>query len=286
MEAPTMTTSPRSIHLGICLATALAATAVTRPAHAIVFGEPDGDRHPSVGSIVIDVPPRGTFPGALIQLCTGTLISEDVFLTASHCLHGMDEYLARFPAGTRVVVTFDPTIARGGTFYTGSLFANPLYNPELRQMGDTQDIAVIVLDEAPGIQPARLPPAGLLDDLKAQHTLDDIRFTAVGYGAVRETMQGAFDTILLTDDRNRAEQSALSLTDGWLTLAMTQPNGNGGTCYGDSGGPHFVHLDGVETDIIASTTIIGDYICKATDKTFRLDSASARAFLAGFVDLP
>jgi secreted trypsin-like serine protease len=87
-------------------------------------------------------------------------------------------------------------------------------------------------------------------------------------------------------DRNRVEQGFLSLTKAWLTLAMTQANGNGGTCYGDSGGPHFIHLNGQETNIVVSLTVLGDAPCVATDKTYRTDTPAARAFLANFVTLP
>lgn len=87
-------------------------------------------------------------------------------------------------------------------------------------------------------------------------------------------------------DRNRAEQGFNSLTKAWLTLPMTPSNGNGGTCYGDSGGPHFIHLDGQETDIVVSITVTGDAPCKASDKTYRMDTASARNFLGNYVVLP
>jgi hypothetical protein len=59
---------------------------------------------------------------------------------------------------------------------------------------------------------------------------------------------------------------------------------DGGTCFGDSGGPHF--LGGAGSNLPASTTITGDAMCRATDKTYRLDTASARAFLDDFVVLP
>jgi secreted trypsin-like serine protease len=67
---------------------------------------------------------------------------------------------------------------------------------------------------------------------------------------------------------------------------MTAPTGNGGTCYGDSGGPHFIHLDGAETNIVVSITVTGDAPRKATDKTYRMDTESARSFLGEYVDLP
>ena len=49
----------------------------TLPALAITYGEPDGNDHPFVGSMVLRVPDEGVF-----QWCSGTLISENVFLTA------------------------------------------------------------------------------------------------------------------------------------------------------------------------------------------------------------
>lgn len=252
------------------------------PVLAITYGEPDGDNHPSVGSMVAIIPGYGIY-----QLCSGTLIDDNVFLTASHCTSGVDNILATYP-GAEVVVTFDPTISEGGNFYHGDFYTNPNYNGFQGKYGisDPGDIAVIVLHESPGIPPASLPTAGMLDDLKANHALKDTLFTAVGYGTVRETNRTGFQGFLDNLDRNKVDQEFLSLTGSWLTLSMNMATGNGGTCYGDSGGPHFVHLDGVETDIVVSLTVTGDSPCKATDKTYRTDTESARDFLGSFVDLP
>ena len=38
--------------------------------------------------------------------------------------------------------------------------------------------------------------------------------------------------------------------------------------------------------MIVSITVTGDSVCKATDKTYRLDTPAARDFLDGFVTLP
>lgn len=65
---------------------------------------------------------------------------------------------------------------------------------------------------------------------------------------------------------------------------MQPSTGDGGTCYGDSGGPHF--LGGVDSNLIVSITVTGDAMCRATDKTYRIDTASARAFLDDFVSVP
>jgi Trypsin len=138
---------------------------------------------------------------------------------------------------------------------------------------DTHDIAVVLLPTAPaGITPAQLPTAGLLDQLKAAHELDDQTFTAVGYGTVREDKTGRPHSLFFDGVRRYALQHALNLEKAWLLLWMNPSTGNGGTCYGDSGGPHF--LGGVESNLVVSITITGDAWCRASDKTYRLDTAS------------
>ena len=251
----------------------------TIPAQAISYGEFDGTDHPNVGSMVVRV------DEVYYQWCSGTLVSPTVFLTASHCTEPLDWFIPANP-GAELLVTFDPTISESGKYYTAVWHTNPNYYTA-HGYDDPGDVAVIVLDEAPaGITPAQLPTAGLLDQLKKNHTLDDTLFTAVGYGTVREMKQTGWQALLDNMDRNRADQEFLSLTNAWLTNSMNLATGNGGTCYGDSGGPHFIHLDGEETDIVVSVTVTGDMNCKATDKTYRVDTEAAREFLAEFVTLP
>ena len=248
------------------------------PVFAITYGVPDGDAHPFVGSMVL------RWDGDLYQLCSGTLISSDVFLTASHCTAWLDDFLAENP-GAEILVTFDQEISDSSTFYTGQWYTNPEYIAS-NDAADTSDIAVIVLDQAPGIDPASLPTAGLLDQLKASHVLKDTRFTAVGYGTIREQKTKGPQAILDNMERRRSEQGFLSLTNAWITLSGNVSTGSGGTCYGDSGGPHFIHLNGQETDIVVAVTVTGDANCLATDKDYRTDTPQAREFLSQFVALP
>jgi Trypsin len=159
-------------------------------------------------------------------------------------------------------------------------------NPEFGSGGasDTHDIAVVLLRQAPaGITPARLPTAGLLDQLKASHQLDEQTFTAVGYGTVREGKTGGPHSLFFDGVRRYALQHAL-LEKAWLLLSMNPSTGSGGTCYGDSGGPHF--LGGVQSNLVVSITITGDAWCRASDKTYRVDTPAARDFLDDFVTLP
>lgn len=253
-------------------------TSIT-PAGAISYGEFDGEDHPNVGSMVVFMNDE------MYQWCSGTLIDKNVFLTASHCTAPLDDYLAD-GVSFEMKVTFDPTISEEGTFYTGMWHTNPVYNSAYGY-DDPGDVAVILLDEEPeNIIPARLPEAGLLDELKKDGVLKDTLFTAVGYGMVRYTNHQGSQALLDNLDRNRVDQSFLNLTNAWITLSMNLATDNGGTCYGDSGGPHFIHLDGVETDIVAAITVTGDMYCKATDKDYRMDTPAARAYLSEYVTLP
>jgi secreted trypsin-like serine protease len=249
------------------------------PAQAIVYGQVDGNRHPNVGAIVADWRGEG-----LELFCSGTLIDSRVFLTASHCTSALES----LEVG-EVFVTFDSTFSARSRLIPGTMVTNPNYNAFSGKGGssDPGDIAVILLSRSPGgITPASLPRQGLLDDLMRTKQLSNQLFTAVGYGTVRETRKGAFDAILDTTERRFAVQSFQSLTSAWLTLSMNEATQNGGTCYGDSGGPHFLGAGADETDVVVSITVTGDAVCKSTDKTYRVDTPSARAFLADFVTLP
>jgi secreted trypsin-like serine protease len=249
-------------------------------AGAITFGQPDGERHPNVGALLADWDPDSPGPDIL---CSGTLIAPTVFLTAAHCTASLEA-----DGITEVWVTFASDYDEDATSPAGLIAGTPVSHPDFGTGGasDTHDIAVVLLDEAAaGITPAELPTAGLLDQLKASHQLRSQTFTAVGYGTVREEKTGGPHGFLESDGvRMYALQSALNLEKAWLLLSMQPSTGNGGTCYGDSGGPHF--LGGETSNLLVSITITGDAMCRATDKTYRVDTAAAREFLGRFVTLP
>jgi len=247
-------------NLVLCVALA-ALLLVTVPAHAITNGQPDGDNHPNVGALVSS---RQYSDGTWLY-CTGTLISPTVFLTAAHCDEGT----------ARVTVTFDPAYQDGDKTYSGTWHADPLYGHD---QSDTHDIAVVVFDKPiSGITPAKLPTAGSLSNLSGSQ-----QFTSVGYGAYEVTNQPGGHRYLYNDVRMVATGTLNSINPTWLRISMNAATGNGGTCYGDSGGPNFLGT----TNIVAATTITGDAICRSTNVTYRLDTPSARTFLGQFVTLP
>ena len=248
--------------LVIAAAALVAAAGSTGVAVAITGGAPDGNGHPEVGALLA----QHAFSDGTWEECSGTLISPTVFLTAAHCDEGV----------SRVAVTFDSSYdSATGTTYWGTWHANPNFR---KAQGDPYDVAVVVLD-APvaNIQPARLPKLGSLDSLKVGDPI-----TSVGYGAQSVTMGKGGATFHYADIRYVATGSVNAMTPAWLRASMNPATGDGGTCYGDSGGPNFLG----DTNIIAGTTITGDFVCRATNVDYRLDTAAARAFLGQYVTLP
>jgi V8-like Glu-specific endopeptidase len=231
------------------------------PAAAITNGSPDGQAHPNVGGLVSST----QYSDGTWLYCSGTLIAPTVFLTAAHCAED----------GERVRVTFDTAYEAGDKVYAGTFEADPAYN---QSQSDPHDIAVVVLDKAVrGIAPAELPEAGSLSSLSS-----DQQFTSVGYGAYAVPRGPGGHQYLYNDVRMVATGTLNSINPAWLRISMNSATGNGGTCYGDSGGPNFLGT----TDIVAAITITGDAICRSTNVDYRLDTEPARAFLAGYVSLP
>jgi hypothetical protein len=232
-------------------------------AFAITYGQPDGNRHPNVGALV------GTFDGQTYPYCSGTLISQTVFLTAAHCDIGE----------STVYVTFDSVYTSRSRLIRGTFHGDPGYN---FAQSDPHDIAVVVFDRPiTNIAPARLPRAGQLDSLRVNQ-----QFTAVGYGGQEPVNQPGGPVNGYLDVREFAVSSLNSINPAWLRLSQNQATGDGGTCYGDSGGPNFLGAGSNETNIVAATTITGDIFCHATNVVYRLDTDSARSFLSAFVSLP
>lgn len=260
------------------IAALLAAGAV----RAITFGENDNGRHPFVGSMVVE------FEGERFQWCSGTQISPTAFLTAGHCLADNEAL-----GVTNVWVTFEEVIDAdadgrvdpGVTLHSGTGHVHPDYGfPGAGgNAADPGDLAVFVLAQPVAMAAyGQLPTAGLVETLDKRTA----RFTAVGYGTVRDDKTGGSKSLLPGTRRKLATQELLSVTDAWALFSMNPSTGSGGTCFGDSGGPHFLGAGASETRIVLSVTVTGDRYCRATDKTYRTDTPQARSFLGRFVTLP
>ncbi|MGH3462447.1 MAG: trypsin-like serine protease, partial [Kribbellaceae bacterium] len=240
-------------------------------------------------------------PDRFDWVCSGTMVDDDTYLTAAHCT---DDW----PAGTRFYVSLeqdfqsllDAQVAAGRTpqQQADALLAaekivqgDPHQDPAFPgSSADSHDIGVIdFADRAKTPQdvwnftPATLPAAGQLSTLGAR-ALDALSWTVVGYGTQEAVNGPGGQTHPGGGVRMKAPVDFNALNKAWVRLSMIEPQGNGGACYGDSGGPNFVEIGGEL--VLAATTITGDTPCYATNVVYRMDTTSARTFLASYVDLP
>jgi secreted trypsin-like serine protease len=249
-------------------------------ASAITYGFVDStNTFSNTGAFIV----KSSTDGQIFPICSGTMITGNVFLTASHCTDFYTRDLA--PEGYVAYVSLDPSIPFGSLTSSKTqllpvthVVTNPNYNPS---QSDSGDIGVLILDRSVrGVTPATLPACGLLDQLAAQNGLKNAVFTAVGYGVQNRVVGGGVPYFqdLNPIPRMFSYSSFNSLNGGYLRLSQNPSTGNGGTCFGDSGGPNFMTVNNHQ--LIAAITITGDSVCRSTNVDYRLDTVSAQGFLA------
>lgn len=259
----------------------LTATLFLSPkASAITYGFVDSSNtFSNTGAFLIKSPTTGE----IFPICSGTLITSNVFLTASHCTSFFTQDLA--PEGYVAYVSLDQSIPFGSLTTNSTTLlsvAHVVTNPSFNQrQSDPGDIGVLILQQnVIGVTPAVLPSCGLLDQLAAKNGLKSALFTNAGYGVQNRVVGGGvpFFQDLNPIPRMYSFSRFNSLNGGFLRLSQNPSTGNGGTCFGDSGGPNFLTVDGQQ--IIVAITITGDSVCRATSADYRLDTPSAQGFLA------
>jgi hypothetical protein len=241
------------------------------PIGAITSGELDGDRHPYVGLMVAQAA-----DGTPLWRCSGTLLSATLFLTAGHCTEA--------PAA-HVEIWFDADVESGipanGYPFKGDVggkpFTHPNYDPRAFFLFD---LGVVVLKKGIEMpQYGALPELNVLDKLARARGLQDVTFTAVGYGLQQSFPDPA--SFLAHNQRVRmlSRPHLLQINTaftGDFSILLSNNEATGGTCFGDSGGPNFIG----ESNVIGGVTSYGiNGNCAGTGGVYRVDRADDLNFL-------
>lgn len=267
----------RFIVLALICAFFASAMAFSEPAGAIIGGTPD-TTHTYVG-----LEHNG------VTVCSGTLISPRVLVTAAHCFSDSTSIFGTDGHGhPRVGVIFDqqgPFAQPSPTDHLGTYYFDPGFG--FGRLGgglpgfDTHDVAIIVLDDSlPGLGHANLPPIGLDATLPTGTNLDISGYGVQHFGKPDpcdpncKKQPDAFFT------RFGATSNLLSVGKGelgeFVKISANTSQGKGGQCFGDSGGP--ILLSGTST-LIAETSFQSNSNCSGVGYDFRLDTAEAQAFI-------
>jgi V8-like Glu-specific endopeptidase len=239
----------------------------------VTHGQLDGDRHPGVVLLLMDVDGQPAFR------CSASLLSPTVVLTAGHCTGEPGEF-----SGMRVFTESDVENGDNNFPFAGpnsveaaAWFSHPQFD------GDSfflHDVGVVILEQ-PGVRLdardyVKLPGTNQLDALQPRSST---RFTAVGYGLQR------VNPALVESERIRmfANPYLVQINTGFtggFSLLLSNNASSGGTCFGDSGGPNFLG----DSLVVAGVTSFGlNGACGGTGGVFRLDRADVLAFVRSFL---
>ncbi len=265
------------------LITILLLMTVVLPASAITDGELDGDDHPHVVLLLMEVSDE------VMYRCSGTLLSPTVLLTAGHCT---SNYPGEPYRAMRIFTESDveygdniyPFAGGPNSIKAVSWAAHPLYETGPFFL---HDVGIVILEE-PGLIGldvyGELPEVDQLDAMKTKRGKQDTTFTAVGYD-----LQESFPNAAAWKENNERiryvaypkliQINVPGFTGDFSMLLSNNPN-TGGTCFGDSGGPNFLG----DSNVVAGVTSFGiNGNCAGTGGVFRMDRQNVLDFVNSYM---
>ncbi|MBI4509456.1 MAG: trypsin-like serine protease [Deltaproteobacteria bacterium] len=199
--------------------------------------------------------------GNMVGICTGTLITPRVVLTAAHCMDS-ESNATRWTAyfGNSIQGYYYPSSDPGykGKRTVTKAEHHPSWDPA-KDPGQPYDIALMLLGSDAPVSPK---PMNRLT-IDASYVGQPVRL--VGFG----------DTRVSSQESGRKRQVTVPLSD-LDSLMIVYGNAEKNVCQGDSGGPNFMTING--TEYVVGVTSFGDPECKQIGVGGRTD-AYAPAFI-------
>ena len=245
-----MTVHPR---LGVLLVSSMLGCADVvdlSPRESTIVGGAIDTGDPEVVALVVE-------EGAGAYICTGTLISPRVVLTAAHCVNftsAPSAITAHFVS--ELGDANDPSAL--GTRNVVAWQSDPLFDDTRPDLG--HDIGIVLLDRPAPVAPKPYNRAPMDASIGK-------RARVVGFG------------ITLADRQDAGSKRQTEITIDGVTDDLFSFSGERGICQGDSGGPTFMTQDGVE--VVVGIHSAGD--CNQAGAVFGIETRVDR-FAASFID--
>jgi Trypsin len=245
-----------SVRVRSILVSMLVFVLVPASASAITGGAPDTG-HPYVGLVASPT-----------EVCSGTLLSPTVLLTAGHC----------FADGATVHVYFDQAPVGGVGFFTGTVHVDPQFAIGNGLPSVAHDEAVVTFADpvtTTNGQFGQLPSMGIVDNLKKSE------IDLVGYG-LQGFARGGGQPVGVGAGVRMFAQTTLAPGDGTLGDTFIKLHASsGGVCLGDSGGPDL--LPGTNV-VVAVNSFLMSNTCTGISYSYRIDTPASLAFVNSFLD--
>lgn len=164
-------------------------------------------------------------------VCTGTLIDvlghSGFLLTAAHCVTASDEGATRLSPAQFEVIAGDDFLNGTSAFPVDAIRVHPGYDGSFA----VDDVAIVRIDLGDATPPPVIPPLFAQEDTLRVND----RLLLVGYGQTEREEENSV--------RRQVARDIASLSDDFLVYS--QEDGSG-ACFGDSGGPGLITLQGQE----------------------------------------
>ncbi len=268
------------------------------PAGAITGNFVQDFEHPYVGLVAFY-----DADGNFMWRCSGSLLTDRVFLTAGHCTdQDADEspVLARIWFEQNAGGAFDPVTGaedpntgypnrclEGDPLCVESTLLFDFGFDNFAAFPNIHDVGLIIMPEDQAVslpEYGQLAEAGFLESLASAR---DDTFTVAGYGvsrinpaqtaSFRERLMAETQLVNLNESRNTAGFN--------LQLGSAPGGGRGGTCFGDSGGPTFYGDFSSNVILGVNSWLFGfnRQTCGGTGFAFRTDTEAVIDWILGIV---